>query len=223
MEVVGVDACKGGWIAVTARPSSVVRCAFFSRFEQLVEANPDALVIGADIPIGLLERGARAADLAAKKLLGRAGSSVFLVPARSILSAPDYSEARRLTQRQGEPGVSAQAYALRNKIFEVEAVAASDARVYEVHPEVSFCGLAGRPVLSRKKTWEGFWERVSLLRSVGLEIPSDIGEAGRAAVDDVLDATAVAWSALRIASGEAQSLPETPERDPSGRSVAIWY
>jgi predicted RNase H-like nuclease len=64
---------------------------------------------------------------------------------------------------------------------------------------------------------------VSLLRSVGLEIPSDIGEAGRAAVDDVLDATAVAWSALRIASGEAQFLPETPERDPSGRSVAIWY
>jgi predicted RNase H-like nuclease len=59
---------------------------------------------------------------------------------------------------------------------------------------------------------------------VGIGVPADIGPAGlRAAVDDVLDATVAAWSAKRIASGIARSLPDPPERDAEGQPVAIWY
>ena len=42
-------------------------------------------------------------------------------------------------------GISAQSYALRVKILEVEAVAESDTRVFEVQPEVSFRAMAGKP------------------------------------------------------------------------------
>jgi predicted RNase H-like nuclease len=43
-----------------------------------------------------------------------------------------------------------------------------------------------------------------------------------APIDDVLDAAAAAWSANRIAKGEAVSLPDPPESK-DGLQVAIWY
>jgi predicted RNase H-like nuclease len=61
------------------------------------------------------------------------------------------------------------------------------------------------------------------LRAAGIELPDDLGEAGAAGVDDVLDAAAVAWSAHRIARGMARSLPEQPEPGPDGHAAAIWY
>jgi predicted RNase H-like nuclease len=41
--------------------------------------------------------------------------------------------------------------------------------------------------------------------------------------DDILDAAAVAWTATRIASGRAASLPSPPQPDDAGRPIAIWY
>jgi predicted RNase H-like nuclease len=62
------------------------------------------------------------------------------------------------------------------------------------------------------------------IERVGIVVPVDLGPAGRVAgVDDVLDAAVAAWSAQRIARGEARCLPDPPERDAEGRSVAIWY
>lgn len=224
MHVVGADGCRGGWVAVTLVDGRVSAVEVFPQFAALVAAAGGAAAIGVDMPIGLLETASRAADREARRLLGRAGSSVFGVPARPVLLAATYTEARRLARDRGETGVSAQAYALRRKIFEVEAVAGGDDRVYEVHPEVSFRELgggAGR--LAGKKTWDGLGERRELLRRAGIELPDVLGDAGRrSGADDVLDAAAAAWSALRVARGEARSLPDPPEAGPHGRDIAIW-
>lgn len=122
-------------------------------------------------------------------------------------------------------GVSApsiQAFGLRASIFEAEELAAEDWRVIEVHPEVSFCAMAGRPPTHSKKSWNGVMERIRLLAAAGCGIQSHIGAAGVAGVDDVLDACAAAWSAERYRTGEAISLPAPPEQI-GARSVAIWY
>lgn len=96
--------------------------------------------------------------------------------------------------------------------------------VWEVHPEVSFQELAGGPLRFAKKTWAGAELRKELLRSTGIELPAGLGPAGEvAAVDDVLDAAAAAWSARRCAAGLARSLPDSPERFSDGLSAAIWY
>jgi predicted RNase H-like nuclease len=42
-------------------------------------------------------------------------------------------------------------------------------------------------------------------------------------VADTLDAAAVAWSARRIAAGEAAVLPDPPQRDERGGEIAIRY
>ncbi len=110
--------------------------------------------------------------------------------------------------------MTAQAYALRNRILEIEDLARDDDRVIEVHPEVSFSELARRPLLSKHRT-DGLLERRSLLEEAGIELPES---APRIAEPDLLDATVAAWSARRYASGEAAPLPAGH----TARIGAIW-
>jgi predicted RNase H-like nuclease len=84
-----------------------------------------------------------------------------------------------------------------------------DARVHEVHPELSFAVLAGEPLAFAKRTWNGQRERIRLLRSAGVKIPDRL-DAGLVAADDVLDAAVTAWSATRIARGEHVTVPADP-------------
>jgi predicted RNase H-like nuclease len=121
------------------------------------------------------------------------------------LEAPTYREARALV-----PSVSAQGWALRTSILDVDRV--RDPRVHEVHPELSFAVLAGEPLLFAKRTWNGQRERVRLLASAGIEVPDRL-DAGLVAADDVLDAAVTAWSATRIARGEHLILPDEPSPD----------
>jgi predicted RNase H-like nuclease len=171
-------------------------------FAEILVAFPAASVVGVDIPIGLPTSGPRAADLAARKFVGARRSSVFLTYPRDVLGAPTYAEALVLARQLGWPGISKQSYGLRHRIFEVEA--ALEARVIEVHPEVSFRELAGHELPS-KHSPEGLVLRQQLL---------DLPEADH----DVLDATVAAWSAERYAKGAALSLPEG-QREVIG---AIW-
>jgi predicted RNase H-like nuclease len=82
--------------------------------------------------------------------------------------------------------------------------------------------MAGHPLPDGKRTWAGAEHRRMLLAREGLFV-GDLGEAGRRAlVDDVLDAAAAAWTAARILTGDATSLPDPPEPTPDGLAAAIW-
>ena len=73
------------------------------------------------------------------------------------------------------------------------------AGVAEAHPELSFAGLAGAPLRSRKSTWAGAAERRALLARAGIVLADDLGPpAEQAGVDDVLDAAVMAWTAQRL-------------------------
>ena len=79
----------------------------------------------------------------------------------------------------------------------------------------------GQPLRHRKKSAGGAFERIALLRRHGIELDR-LGPAAFVPLDDVLDAAAAAWSAHRVATGVAQSLPEPPETV-DGRPIAIWF
>ncbi len=95
-------------------------------------------------------------------------------------------------------------------------------RIFEVHPELSFSTMAGSVVEEPKRTWAGQRTRARLLDEAGIRVPDELGPAGAAGPDDILDAAAVAWSAARIAAGEQRCVPDPAERDAANRPIAIW-
>lgn len=219
MTVVGVDVWAGRWVAVVLG-DRIEGVAIFERLTDLVARYPDADVIGIDIPIGLPRTGVRAADTDARAFVKPRSSSVFSAPPRDVLAEPSYQAALARSRKRHGRGLSSQAYHLGAKILEAEAV--TDERIHEVHPEVSFRALKGAPLGHAKKTWNGQMERRALLAGAGIELPDDLGDAADVAPDDVLDAAVVAWSARRIASGQAATFPD-PLEVIGNRRVGIWY
>jgi predicted RNase H-like nuclease len=222
-EVVGVDGCKAGWVAIVLQEGRFSRAVLAAQFRDLLCAVPTATVVAVDIPIGLAN--ARTADAAARHVVGARSSSVFPTSPRAVVEASTYEEANRQSRALIGKGISKQTFALAKKILEVEDCRDDPgATLYEVHPEVSFWALAGGvPLQAGKRSWTGQAERRALLEAAGIVLPTALGPAGSAAADDLLDAAVAAWSAQRIASGYGRSLPDPPERDADGRSIAIWY
>ncbi|HYY32337.1 MAG TPA: DUF429 domain-containing protein [Gaiellaceae bacterium] len=212
MRVAGVDMAGGGWAVVVLEGDELedaFRCQSFA--EALLV---DAEVVGVDIPIGIPDSSQRPADVAARRFVGSRASSVFPTPIRRVLEAATYADARAVAVELTGRSVSAQSYALRHRILEVDEHAHRDERVIEVHPEVSFSELARRPLLPKKRT-DGQAERRALLEEAGIELPAWVP---RIAEPDLLDATVAAWSAGRYARGEALPLPEGHAE----RIGAIW-
>jgi predicted RNase H-like nuclease len=221
-KVVGVDGCKGGWVEIALQDGRFDSAGFRATLVEVAATHPDAEVITVDIPIGLPDVSPRLADVEARRFLRGRASSVFSTPSQGALEALSYEAANTLSREQSGKGLSKQSYALAKRILEADALVQTDPRVFEVHPEVSFRELAGK-VLPSKKTWEGQMRRRRLLEQAGIVLPDDLGPASVVPPDDVLDAAVAAWSALRIARGEALTLPADPPIDSSERKVAIWY
>lgn len=221
-----MDACKAGWVGVVlddgAAAVHVARTV--AALVAAVEMDGDLAVVGIDIPIGLPDTGRRQADLLAYKLIGPRRASVFMTPVRAALEAGSHAAAVEVNRARAGEGVSVQTYGLRSKILEVDVWArGAGRRVVEVHPEVSFAWLAGSPLPDGKRTWAGAHDRRRLLAGAGIQISDDLGAAGRqAAVDDVLDAGAAAWTAARVAQGAATPLPDPPVVYSDGWPTAIW-
>ncbi len=226
--MLGADVWQGRWVGVVLDGGAVASAHLAATAGELVAAAAAGgalAVVGFDIPIGLPDAGRREADVLARRLVGRRAASVFTTPVRAALLTDDHAAAVAVNRRLAGEGVSRQAHGLRAKVLEVErwlAAAPAVPRVVEVHPEVSFAALAGAPLAHRKASWAGAEERRALLAGAGLHLGRDLGPAGAAAVDDVLDAAVVAWTARRVALGTARSHPDPPQRASDGWPAAIW-
>jgi predicted RNase H-like nuclease len=224
--VLGVDACRGGWVGIALAGGQVSGYVAATVAEVVAAAMADGelAVVGVDMPIGLADDGPRQADVLARQQIGSLRSSVFMTPVRAAMAEDDYGRCNARNREIVGEGVSRQAFSLRTKLLEVDQwVRSAACPVVEVHPEVSFAALATEPLTTRKHTWTGALMRRDLLADVGVVIRGDLGEAGRAAaVDDVLDAAVCAWTARRVAAGQARSLPDPAQVFSDGLPCAIW-
>ncbi|SCK38013.1 Predicted nuclease (RNAse H fold) [Streptomyces sp. WMMB 322] len=225
MVILGVDACKQGWVAVELSDGAYTDAQFSNDLRDILDATLRAEVVAVDMPLGLVSHGWRKADTEAKAVLGPRANSVFRVPPQQVWLENHYEAANRRCQELTGSGLSQQTWGLAAKLRAANECLESDGgRLYEVHPEVSFWALNGKAPLPHKKTsWEGQMTRRALLRKAGVVLPDDLGLAGRVPPDDVLDAAAAAWSAHRIAKQDAFCLPDPPQLDRRGRPIAIWY
>ncbi len=224
MTVVGIDACKKGWVVVALGDRGQV-AHFIPTIDRIISVVADVSTIAVDIPIGLPEQGRRDADQLARDFVGPRRSSVFAVPVREALMTEDFAEANRISVSLNGIGISKQSHALREKILEVDAwLTRAPCPVFEVHPEVSFRRMVGVPIEYSKKSWAGMTLRRRALKKAGIDVDEIADHAGESAgVDDLLDAAAAAWSADRIERGIAMSLPPLAQEPVFGTDQTIWY
>lgn len=234
--VAGFDGCPAGWIGLLVSGENQVqhRLVLCERFADILNLQPQPEVIAIDIPIGLLNErvaGGRECDREARRLLGKPRSnSVFSAPPRAALSARSYKEAR-------PHGLTLQAFGIVRKIREVDAMMtpALQERIYESHPELAFLSLAGHRMRHGKKSNHGREERLSALEAAGAEhsvwakTRQLIEEGSRqyfrkqVAVDDIVDAYAMAWVAAQVAIGKARRVGNLSLRDARGLRMEILY
>ncbi len=230
MRVTGVDACRGGWVAVTLEGSgraqlprlALPRLTCVRRHQSLAGVLGQAPhgVVGVDMPLGLLESGWREADQAARGLLGPRRSSVFAIPPRAVWEQDSYPAANQRCRELTGQGFSVQAWGLRAKLLEANRYREECGHpLYEVHPELAFAAIGGAPLADSKHTAAGLEVRRELIAGAGIALPA----TRVAPVADTLDAAAAAWSAWRIATGQAVILPDQPQRDSQGLQIAIRY
>jgi predicted RNase H-like nuclease len=227
MFVAGVDGCRAGWVRFAVEVPSLATSVDVVDLAELLRNRPSNLAyIGIDIPIGLID-GSRACDKAARKLLGQPrGTSVFAAPCRAALSATTHAAASQINQDKTGRGLSQQAFGIIPKIKQVDDAVTPDCQqwAFEVHPEVCFWALnERRPMMHKKKTEDGAAERIGLLRPIFPEIERHLtNRPPRVGADDLLDAAAAAWTALRFHRNEAECVC-APEVDGKALTTTLYY
>jgi predicted RNase H-like nuclease len=235
----GLDGCRTGWVAAFVRPDGdEAHVRILPRFADVLAAPEAPVIVAVDMPIGLPDRigpDGRGPERAIRPLLGARQSSVFSVPPRAAIYAPDFGVACAAALAASEPPrkVSKQLFMIAPKIREVdECLRANPAvadRVYEVHPELAFWRLNGERALDEPKKVKGVCHerglalRRKLLITAGMPTAIVNGAPPKGAgADDLLDALACAAVARRVHAGIARSFPASPSRDAFGLPVAIW-
>jgi predicted RNase H-like nuclease len=215
MNVLGVDGTPHGWAVVVSNEGQP-RVRQIARLTDIFEQRPYPDIVAVDVPIGLLdayEIGGRECDRKARRDLEQRGSSVFVPPVRAVLNARTYEEACAVSRASSEHGkaLSKQTWGIVPKIKEADDLLKlkPDLRpiLREVHPEVCFRELTGKPMKFAKSKSEGRAERREALAR-DFDVDAIIAQARRErlSVVDTLDALVACWSAMRLVKGEGRSL-----------------
>ncbi len=209
VRVGGVDGARGRWLLASRVGDAVTLSVLETFADVVVAADQEALAcVGVDMPIGLPAAGPRQADIDARARLGPRRSSLFPTPVDAVLEAVDYADACDRSRAACGKAISKQVWNLVPAIRQVRDATAGQptGRFVEVHPESSFVALTGAPLPS-KKTDEGVAARVAALEPVVPGLDRLLAEPpDRVAIDDILDALVVTWSAARRVADTADVL-----------------
>jgi predicted RNase H-like nuclease len=230
----GIDGCKGGWVIASFNSlHSVSFEVSRSLAAPFALARERDFTLAIDIPIGLPERGARICDRQARAFLRPSrASSVFSPPTREALAAETHAEASRINRAHLGVGLTIQAFCIGRKIREVDELMSPESQqhIREVHPEVCFASVSGRPMKYHKPTAEGRSERLQVLNAAGLEISACqlieqrvlLGRS-RVALDDLVDALICLITASYIRAGRSCQLGNPNQRDSRGLLMEIVH
>jgi predicted RNase H-like nuclease len=225
--VIGIDGAPGGWLAVIWGKTITHR--LFTNLQDVLQLGAEIIAI--DMPIGIPEFSGRAAESVARLMLKGKASSIFSVPVRAAIEneTASYNEACLINMQNSLPPkkFSKQSFGIFPKMRELDHIItpALQARIHEVHPELSFAEMNnGQAVLSKKSKAEGRNERIQLLNKSDFpwaQVPNSTYLKKDVADNDIVDACACAWSARRILEGRAVSIPDQIEKDARGLVMSI--
>tara|TARA_B100001769_G_scaffold256575_1_gene233959 strand:+ start:726 stop:1412 length:687 start_codon:yes stop_codon:yes gene_type:complete len=191
---IGIDGCKGGWIATSINYNGEVKLDYVEKIGPYLSTQPKEAIILVDMMLDLNNSTSiRPFEACVKKLLGKWHSRCFMAPPKKALETKDYKKACEISFNICGKKISKQCYNLFPKIRELEAL--RDSRLIEFHPEIAFMLLNKNNVISEsKKTIEGIAKRTALIKKVIPGFSSLVKQfaSPKVKVDDLLDSTALA-------------------------------
>jgi len=229
---IGIDGCRAGWFYAGIDADGAFSFGVLPKISQVSALLGAAELVLVDIPIGLPSETAplRECETLARSVLQGRRSSVFSVPARSVLSMPGYEAANAENRRVLGVGLSRQSWNIVPKIREADRFLrrSKDDRFHEMHPEVAFWALNDKmPMRYNKKKPHGLDERLAVLERHFAPSAACFEAARRAflkgdvASDDIVDAMAGAVTAMH---GPAlKSFPAEPVTDDEGLEMKMVY
>lgn len=214
--VIGADGGpRGSWVVAIGCPGSPPSHRVIPSTDDLFQLirMPDCRVAVLDIPIGLPTAGTRSCDREARRWLRGRAACVFSAPPRPVLAARTQAEASRIWRAVDGRGCPAQTFGILRRIAEVDRLISPADPVLEGHPELGFLTMANGAEIPSKHRPDGIAARTRLLADEGIAATWADGGARRL-IEDSLDAAALWWTAARVATGQATTVPDgTPERD----------
>ena len=177
--IAGINGCKGGWFCIFEElPSRRLASKIFPTIDDLAKHAEQVDVVAIDVPIGLRDSGARACDVSARRCwVEKRGSSVFPAPIRPALSSATYEEASSRSFEAQRKKLSKQSWAIYPKIRQLDELLQTRRdlceKIFEVHPEVSFCAWNSmEPIVESKRSKEGADKRLRS-RNISAQTPSN--------------------------------------------------
>ena len=229
--IAGVDGCRAGWMTVF-RDETGYGFQLFREFRYLLELTGLERVL-IDIPVGLGSLSfPRGVDNLLRKALPGRGSTVFNVPCRAAVYECDFQKARELNLSEQGKSLSVQSLNICGKIREVDRCLplAGPPYLYECHPELGFRTLnAGKVVMSRKSTAEGFRERLDLIRRIDPDLAAlfprmrESLKKTEAKDDDLLDASCLYLINHLAGPAGLSFLQDDHQADEKGIPLRIAY
>lgn len=232
----GVDARqREGFWTVHLTDGSLDRIEHLESLEAVIDQIKDVDVLAVDIPIGHEDPdgtqgdGRRACERAARDRMGPAADERILpMPPPAVYNVDHYHQALALCEENGWPKLAKPIWHGQKRVQALTEASETTDGLVEMHPELSFTVMhelhgGEGPLEHYGRGWAALYERLELLHEAGLRPSRSMGGVGRASPKDVIDATAAAWSALRVARGQAVVFPKRPPKDPrTGRDVAFY-
>jgi len=163
----GVDGCRGGWIACILDHGDF-RLERFDSLEVLVDRYPEFDSFLIDMVIGLRSNSKQLRpENLARKELGPRSSTIFSVPCRQAVYAESEAEQKEENKKVLGKSLSKQSINIIPKIRELDEFLDNHPeyrnKILESHPELVFARLHGRVVMTQKKEFIGFKDRVNIL------------------------------------------------------------
>jgi predicted RNase H-like nuclease len=233
---VGIDGCKGGYVAVNITDDDL-DVNIFKSIDEICSKyeKSDSLII--DMPIGLPENKEDIRpDSPARKVLSSRASCIFNTPSRQAIYEKEYSDANETNRDILGKGLSKQSFAISNKIRDIDEFLEREPKwrnkLIESHPEVCFAMLNSNcngpePIYDNKKTQPGIDKRLELL-SRYYNRTDEIRElvysdSFKKYKDDVIDALCLAVTGMLGYENGYKTIPENPMEDRMGILMQMVY
>lgn len=230
---IGIDVCKGKWVAVALTENSF-EVNKFNSIEEICNRYEESNSIIIDIPIGLPENinDVRPEAEARKYLKGKA-SSIFNVPCRQAVYMKDHESVNEKNKEVLGKGISRQSFGICSKIKEVDEFLNKAPKwknkLLEGHPEICFSILNnGKAVLENKTKPEGQQKRLEVLKKYysksDLVIQKYLKDVpSRKKIDDVIDALCLAVMGTIGLENKFETIPKEPMEDKRGIKMQMIF